>query len=71
MPVVEYVILKHLCGAGRVRRIQFSNFFAFYRDLLSGKSPADLDFATTATPEQMKEMFTQENIRMINALGNP
>jgi hypothetical protein len=39
------------------------------RDLLSGKSPADLDFATTATPDQMKEMFTQENIRMINALG--
>jgi tRNA nucleotidyltransferase/poly(A) polymerase len=40
------------------------------RDLLSGKSPADLDFATTATPDQMKEMFTQENIRMINALGD-
>ncbi len=36
---------------------------------MSGKSPADLDFATTATPDQMKEMFTQENIRMINALG--
>jgi len=39
------------------------------RDLLQGKVPSDVDFATTATPEQMKEMFTKENIRMINALG--
>jgi tRNA nucleotidyltransferase (CCA-adding enzyme) len=39
------------------------------RDLLMGKSPADVDFATTATPDQMKDMFTKENIRMINALG--
>ncbi len=29
------------------------------RDLLMGKSPADVDFATTATPEQMKDMFTK------------
>ncbi|CAG9860389.1 unnamed protein product [Phyllotreta striolata] len=39
------------------------------RDLLSGKRPKDLDFATTATPTQMKEMFTTENVRMINANG--
>ncbi|KAJ8714078.1 hypothetical protein PYW08_007698 [Mythimna loreyi] len=39
------------------------------RDLLMGQSPKDLDFATTATPEQMKDMFTTENIRMINANG--
>lgn len=39
------------------------------RDLLSGKTPKDLDFATTATPDQMKTMFTEENIRMINAKG--
>jgi len=39
------------------------------RDLLRGLIPADVDFATTATPPQMKEMFTNENIRMINALG--
>ncbi|XP_046402301.1 CCA tRNA nucleotidyltransferase 1, mitochondrial [Ischnura elegans] len=39
------------------------------RDLLSGKVPNDLDFATTATPEEMKEMFTAENVRLINANG--
>lgn len=34
-----------------------------------GLSPKDLDFATTATPQEMKDMFTAENIRMINANG--
>lgn len=32
-------------------------------------TPTDIDFATTATPKQMIEMFTKENIRMINANG--
>ena len=27
------------------------------RDLLGGKVPHDIDFATTATPDQMKEIF--------------
>lgn len=39
------------------------------RDLLMNKTPHDLDFATTATPEEMKKMFTDENIRMINMQG--
>ncbi|KAK3931401.1 CCA tRNA nucleotidyltransferase 1, mitochondrial [Frankliniella fusca] len=39
------------------------------RDLLMGKQPKDLDFATVATPEEMKEMFDQEGIRMINPKG--
>lgn len=39
------------------------------RDLLSDKVPSDLDFATTATPDQMKQMFETENIRMINKRG--
>lgn len=39
------------------------------RDLLMGKQPHDIDFATTATPEEMKEMFELEKIRMINAKG--
>lgn len=39
------------------------------RDLLMGIAPHDVDFATTATPEQMKTMFTNENIRMINLNG--
>ncbi|XP_013383697.1 CCA tRNA nucleotidyltransferase 1, mitochondrial-like [Lingula anatina] len=39
------------------------------RDLLMGKTPHDVDFATTATPEEMKTMFEKEKIRMINAKG--
>jgi len=39
------------------------------RDLLMDKAPADIDFATTATPDQMKTMFEKEEIRMINNQG--
>lgn len=39
------------------------------RDLLMEKQPTDLDFATTATPAQMKSMFDTEQIRMINMNG--
>lgn len=39
------------------------------RDLLSGIKPQDVDFATTATPNQMKEMFQTMGIRMINNRG--
>ncbi|XP_034538771.1 CCA tRNA nucleotidyltransferase 1, mitochondrial isoform X2 [Notolabrus celidotus] len=39
------------------------------RDLLSGKQPEDVDFATTATPDQMKQMFQKAGIRMINNKG--
>ncbi|CAJ1051281.1 CCA tRNA nucleotidyltransferase 1%2C mitochondrial isoform X2 [Xyrichtys novacula] len=39
------------------------------RDLLSGKRPEDVDFATTATPEEMKQMFQKAGIRMINNKG--
>ncbi|KAF5274113.1 hypothetical protein FQR65_LT04511 [Abscondita terminalis] len=39
------------------------------RDLLMNKTPKDIDFATTATPDQMKEMFGAEKIRMINDKG--
>ncbi|XP_023934768.1 CCA tRNA nucleotidyltransferase 1, mitochondrial isoform X2 [Bicyclus anynana] len=39
------------------------------RDLLLRQQAKDLDFATVATPEQMKEMFTAENVRMINMSG--
>ncbi|XP_060925866.1 CCA tRNA nucleotidyltransferase 1, mitochondrial [Limanda limanda] len=39
------------------------------RDLLSGKRPEDVDFATTATPEEMKRMFQVAGIRMINNKG--
>uniref|UniRef100_A0A8C8RRX9 tRNA nucleotidyl transferase 1 n=1 Tax=Pelusios castaneus TaxID=367368 RepID=A0A8C8RRX9_9SAUR len=39
------------------------------RDLLSGMKPEDVDFATTATPAQMKEMFQSAGVRMINNKG--
>ncbi|XP_042308064.1 CCA tRNA nucleotidyltransferase 1, mitochondrial [Sceloporus undulatus] len=39
------------------------------RDLLSGLKPQDVDFATTATPTQMKEMFQAAGVRMINNRG--
>lgn len=39
------------------------------RDLLMSKLPHDIDFATTATPAQMKKMFDKEEIRMINNKG--
>uniref|UniRef100_A0A8D1CHC4 CCA tRNA nucleotidyltransferase 1, mitochondrial n=1 Tax=Sus scrofa TaxID=9823 RepID=A0A8D1CHC4_PIG len=39
------------------------------RDLLSGVKPQDVDFATTATPVQMKELFQSVGIRMINNKG--
>ncbi|KAL7636928.1 UNVERIFIED_CONTAM: hypothetical protein RMT77_012686 [Armadillidium vulgare] len=34
------------------------------RDLLMDKIPTDLDFATTATPNEMKNMFTTEDIHI-------
>ncbi|CAL4068106.1 unnamed protein product, partial [Meganyctiphanes norvegica] len=39
------------------------------RDLLMGKTPHDLDFATTATPQEMKTLFENEGVRMVNAGG--
>uniref|UniRef100_A0A1L8DRX1 Putative trna nucleotidyltransferase/polya polymerase n=1 Tax=Nyssomyia neivai TaxID=330878 RepID=A0A1L8DRX1_9DIPT len=39
------------------------------RDLLMKKIPTDIDLATTATPMQMKDMFTREEVRMVNTNG--
>lgn len=39
------------------------------RDLLMGLVPTDLDFATTATPQEMKQMFEKEEIRIISKGG--
>lgn len=33
------------------------------------KTPKDLDFATNATPDQMKAMFEKEGVRLINNKG--
>ncbi|CAI5450850.1 unnamed protein product [Caenorhabditis angaria] len=39
------------------------------RDLLMNIKPADVDFASTATPTQMKEIFEAEQIRMLHKRG--
>ncbi|XP_075145524.1 CCA tRNA nucleotidyltransferase 1, mitochondrial [Haematobia irritans] len=39
------------------------------RDILMDIKPKDIDFATTATPDEMKEMFKTEEIRMVNTKG--
>ena len=39
------------------------------RDILLGKQPNDLDFATTATYKEMVQMFDAENIHMMNTNG--
>ncbi|XP_040175135.1 CCA tRNA nucleotidyltransferase 1, mitochondrial isoform X1 [Anopheles arabiensis] len=39
------------------------------RDILMNMNPKDVDIATTATPTEMKEIFTKENIRMVNMNG--
>lgn len=39
------------------------------RDLIMDSLPSDVDFATTATPDQMKIMFEKERVRMINTKG--
>jgi len=39
------------------------------RDILMNETPADLDFASTATPTEMIEILEKENIRIINKGG--
>ncbi|KAF8569674.1 hypothetical protein P879_05896 [Paragonimus westermani] len=39
------------------------------RDVLLGIEPKDIDFATDAIPSQMHEMFSKENIRLLNRNG--
>lgn len=39
------------------------------RDIILGKTPTDLDFATTATPNEMVEILEKENIRLVNKGG--
>ncbi|KAL3985607.1 Poly A polymerase head domain family protein [Acanthocheilonema viteae] len=39
------------------------------RDLLMGIKPSDVDFATNATPSEMKKLFIREGIRMLNKNG--
>jgi len=39
------------------------------RDLLMGRRPGDVDFATTATPAEMLDIFAAEDIRVVHDRG--
>ncbi len=39
------------------------------RDILMEMEPKDVDLASTATPQQMIDMFTKEELRMLNRNG--
>lgn len=39
------------------------------RDILMGIKPIDLDFATSVTPDKIRKMFEEEQIRIINSNG--
>ena len=39
------------------------------RYLLMGLRPSDVDFASTATPTEMKSLFERHNIRMLHKKG--
>lgn len=51
------------------KKNRFRVIFTIHSDLLMHMKPSDLDFATTATPKQMVEMFTNEKIRLFNMNG--
>ncbi|XP_022106699.1 CCA tRNA nucleotidyltransferase 1, mitochondrial-like [Acanthaster planci] len=61
--------LKQLAEIFRLNNHELKIAGGAVRDLLMGKQPQDIDFATTATPAEMKEMFEQEGIRMLNTKG--
>ena len=39
------------------------------RDILRGEAPNDWDFATTATPTEMKDIFNKEGIPVTDTFG--
>lgn len=61
--------LKILAGLFKERNYELRIAGGAVRDILTGVKPTDLDFATTATPDEMKTMFEEERIRMINNKG--
>lgn len=61
--------MKKLCDLFEKYNYEIRIAGGAVRDVLMNKVPHDIDFATTATPNQMKEMFTKEGIRMINMNG--
>ncbi|KZC06484.1 CCA tRNA nucleotidyltransferase 1, mitochondrial [Dufourea novaeangliae] len=61
--------LKILAKVFKKRNYEIRIVGGAVRDILMGKKPVDLDFATDATPDKMKQMFEEEEIRMINDKG--
>ncbi|XP_011860796.1 PREDICTED: CCA tRNA nucleotidyltransferase 1, mitochondrial isoform X2 [Vollenhovia emeryi] len=61
--------LQILAGLFRKHNYELRIAGGAVRDILTSVQPKDLDFATDATPQQMKEMFTEEGVRMINEKG--
>ncbi|MEE6527675.1 hypothetical protein FKM82_029229, partial [Ascaphus truei] len=61
--------LKTVTGLFAKERYELRIAGGAVRDLLIGNKPQDVDFATTATPEQMKEMFLRAGVRLINNKG--
>ena len=39
------------------------------RDILTGRRPGDVDFATTATPAEMLDIFHAEDVRVVHDRG--
>ena len=70
--MIEREEVSVLAGLFRKHNYELRVAGGAVRDFLhpSGEvMPNDIDFATDATPQQMKEMFEEENIRMINVEG--
>lgn len=61
--------LRCLAGLFRKHNYELRIAGGAVRDILTGVRPKDLDFATDATPQQMREMFAREAVRMINEKG--
>ncbi|KAI5706328.1 hypothetical protein M8J76_003747 [Diaphorina citri] len=61
--------LKRLAGIFEKHGYQLRIAGGAVRDMLMGKKPHDIDFATNATPDQMKAMFAEEKVRTFNEKG--
>ncbi|XP_078035290.1 CCA tRNA nucleotidyltransferase 1, mitochondrial isoform X2 [Augochlora pura] len=61
--------LKILTELFKKRNYEIRMVGGAVRDILMDKTPTDLDFATDATPDEMKNMFEEEKIRLINNKG--
>ncbi|XP_011504428.1 PREDICTED: CCA tRNA nucleotidyltransferase 1, mitochondrial isoform X2 [Ceratosolen solmsi marchali] len=79
-PVIKILDTPEFKSLFTPELIHLSNIFKKYnfelriaggavRDILMNINPKDLDFATNATPTEMKDIFTNEDIRMINGNG--